>query len=208
MCFHKGKHSGPCSSKSIRGPSISEEHQLEEMGRDLLLDKDGEFHPDDVIIFMSDPASDGDSKGRNRLIREQAKIIGAAAIGQSGDSARCVTHVTKNLNNDVRKKKEDSSFSSLGGLENDRMKAMPHDTSAHLKRLKYESWDLGNKPSATQTSSALRNIFNVIPHHCGDHSSCNDPKFCRHLEAKIKCGCEKKNRVNCGSRGKSCECNE
>ena len=68
--LHKGKHSGPCSSNSIRGPSISEECQLEEMGRDFLLDKDGNFHPDDMLIFMSDPTSDGDSKGRNRLVRE------------------------------------------------------------------------------------------------------------------------------------------
>ena len=104
------------------------------MGRDLLLDKDGNFHPDDMLIFMSDPTSDGDSKGRNRLVREQAKIIGAAAIGQSGNSAGCVTHVTKNLNNDMHKiKKEDSSFSGLGGLENDRTKATSHDANTHLK---------------------------------------------------------------------------
>ena len=101
--LHKGKHSSPCSSNSIWGPSISEEHQLEEMGRDLLLDKDGNFHPDDMLIFTSDPTRDGDSKVRNRLVREQAKIIGAAAMGQSGNSAGCVTHVTKNLNNDMCK---------------------------------------------------------------------------------------------------------
>ena len=112
--------------------------------------------------------------------------------------------MTENLNNVMHKiKKENSSFSGLSRLENDRIKATSHDINTHLQCLKRESWDLGNKPSATQTSSTLKIIFNVLPHHCGDQSGCNDPKFCRQLEAKTKCGFDnKKNCVNCGSRGK------
>ena len=131
-----GQHSGRCTANSLHGPAVAEEHMLEAMGRDLLVDKQGEYLGDDVALFVSVATSDGDSKGAKRLTKAQEKIIGEAANGKATTS-NCVTHVGKNLNKSFYKMKEnDSTYGGVGGLENGRISAIGWDIKMCLRELK------------------------------------------------------------------------
>jgi hypothetical protein len=63
-----GKHKGECTCNSMNGPAVAEEFMMETVGRDLLVDTDGNYRGDDLALFVCFPTSDGDSKGANRLV--------------------------------------------------------------------------------------------------------------------------------------------
>jgi len=97
LALFLGKHDGECTSNSMNGPSVMEEFMLEDLGQELLADKDGNCLGGNLALFMCCPTSDGDSKESNQLAQAQFHEISEEAHGQS-EKLPCSTHVGENLN--------------------------------------------------------------------------------------------------------------
>lgn len=56
-------HKGFCYRNSTHNPASAEEYMAYDMGRNLLLDEDGNYLGDDTAIFMGEIAADNDTRG-------------------------------------------------------------------------------------------------------------------------------------------------
>jgi hypothetical protein len=74
-------HKGKCFHNTNHTPATAEEDACQLAGLDLLKGADGEFHDDDKAIFYDQVISDGDTKGRNKIVDAQCGLIGEVAIG-------------------------------------------------------------------------------------------------------------------------------
>lgn len=61
-------------------------------------------------------------------------------------------------------------------------------SSCPAKHLETAWWDLGRAPTREQITETKRQILNIIPHHCSDHSGCNDPEKCGFIRMKLEKG--------------------
>jgi hypothetical protein len=186
--MHLRQHDGPCTSNSRCGPAQAEERAMAICGEDLLRDENGNYRGNKQAIFLGTTVSDGDSKGAHRLLQKQAEIIGPAALGRA-ERSPCLGHSSKCLSNAMYNiKKVDASFGGIGGLENDRIKAILCDINLHT-RLLGSKINVLPKPSSAEAdkhiSNALKGIKAVVPHHCGIHSGCVGADHCGYLALKL-----------------------
>jgi len=75
-------------------------------------------------------------------------------------------------------KEKDSSFRGKGLLENGRILGIMADAR---KAITTYHDHLGDD---SERKKCLDQIMVIIPHHCGDHSSCNDPGLCQYSSMK------------------------
>eukprot|EP00980_Cylindrotheca_fusiformis_P003260 scaffold735_cov116-Cylindrotheca_fusiformis.AAC.30 len=173
-----GKHEGECSNNSKYSPAEQEEHGLERIGRSLLLDDNGEYLGDNRALLIEVVVSDGDSKGALRMLRVQEAITSY----NGGRREPCFTHVSKGTNNGMYKLREkDTTLKGVGGLENRRIQFILCDIQRQIDDLKHISWDVGKAPTLQQIEETLEANLNVVCHHCGKHSHCNE-KHCKLLK--------------------------
>ena len=174
------EHEGVCyKTEKNYNVSNAEEFQAIELARDLLLDESGNYRGDDVAIAPSGIHADQDTRSPSKFIREQNRIIGAAADNHA-DHVRDKGHIIKCINNEFFDlKKKDKSFAGKDRLTNLMILRINLDVRKIVDA--YEDAGIGN---ATHRKACLDQLDAVIPHHCGDHSLCKCENFCTHLKVR------------------------
>jgi hypothetical protein len=91
-------HEGICYRNSNLRPASAEESQSTLVAKSLLLDDTGKYLGDEIAIFGINISADNDTRAPSAFIREQNRIIGAAADGLA-DHSPDRGHVMKCNNN-------------------------------------------------------------------------------------------------------------
>ena len=180
LCTLSLKHKGKCYRKGKNAPASAEEPQAAEIGRGLLLNKEGQYRGDDVAVFAQRIHSDNDTRAPLKMIRTQNEIVGPAADDIS-EHQPDLGHTLKNVSGELYGIcDKDSSFQGKGLLENGRILTIMADTCRGISQ--YHPF-LGDTDKRTE---CLKNIGNTIAHHCGNYSDCTNPTMCSFLEVKTK----------------------
>jgi hypothetical protein len=176
------EHEGKCHQNSKHSPAVAEEFACEHAGHFLLCGGTDGVLPDDEAIFLDEIVSDGDTKGPERIITIQNRIIGKAANGISdiGHFIKCISNGLSSL------KEHDHTLGGTGLLEPCRICVIiSSDIRKHLQRLhEYEEEHrdlLSDEELLAQRKNAVQGIYSVIPHHGGDHRQCL-ANFCKYKE--------------------------
>ncbi|EJK46210.1 hypothetical protein THAOC_35133, partial [Thalassiosira oceanica] len=180
------QHEGRCYRNTALSPAQAEESALEELAEMLLIDpKTNEFRSDDEAILVLQVVTDGDTKGAKRFINKQVSLV--PSFAGKAEQVPDIGHFVKAINNAFYKLKETSP--ELGGtslLDAPRIKVMCSDVSKNIRRYgeKVSELDKGLADYQEQKEklrdAALNDIDAIVPHHCGDHSSCGDQ--CKYKE--------------------------
>ena len=180
------QHDGPCYRNSKHGPAVAEEHALEEAAEILL------SLPDDQAIFGAPVVSDGDCRGPKKFIQKQRDIVGDAANGIA-DRLPDTGHFLKTISNALFALP--SSLRGTNLLDGSRIRAIIGDITRHIKWCRGRLDDLGSMAFANDDArrkakeeiyaAALEKVDSIVPHHCGDHSTCKR-EDCKYLQLRLQ----------------------
>ena len=169
-------HEGICYRNSNLHPASAEESQSTLVAKSLLLDDTGKYLGDEIAIFGINISADNDTRAPSAFIREQNRIIGAAADGLA-DHSPDRGHVMKCNNNALFKlRKEDATLRGVHALTPKRIAMMNSDISATIDD--YSKTGTGD-PDAQK--ACLDQLAAIVPHHCGQHHLCRNERWCTYL---------------------------
>ena len=174
------RHDGKCYRNTALSPAQAEEVALEELAETLLIDpKTKEFRSDDEAILAQQFVTDGDTKGAKRFILKQVSLVPSFAA--KAEQIPDIGHFVKAINNGFYQLKE--KCPELGGaqlLDAAQIKVICSDVSKNVRLYGGEVAELDkDRPDYDEQKkklrdAALNDIAAIVPHHCGDHSSCGD----------------------------------
>ena len=200
-------HEGKCYRNTLHTPGTAEENGYEQIAHDLLLKDPKNINPntdigtaelcdDDVAILGKRVISDGDTTGSVKMMEIQRKILGLPSAEISSHEPgieHVLSRISKNLHNLANK---DTSLKGKNLLDSPRIKSIVNDISSHislLSDLKNMTHEQHKREELTiiqyhekikfWNNSILKDIYNIIHHHCGEHQNCNG-YFCHHKQTK------------------------
>jgi hypothetical protein len=189
-------HPGVCYRNTTHTPATAEEAASESAGIDLLQNADGSYRDDSEAIFCDEIVSDGDTKGRNKIINGQVDIIGAAAEGKA-EGFPSIEHLMKCISNGFYTLADkNSTLKGAGLLQPARIKSITSDVNTVIRSSSLCLQSLNRQETKKTISKdeakvkrdaahkqCLKDVHAIIPHHCGDHTQCSS-LHCRYQQAK------------------------
>jgi len=135
----------------------------------------GDYVGDDLAVFADIIVGDGDTKAAKKFIAEQIAIIGEMAA----DIAQCfpdIGHAVKSISSEwYRLAEKDKSLKGKQVLEPTQIRAMCNDVIQAFRWLRDKLKTLENPSDddrEVHLNKCLERLGNIVPHHCGDHSTC------------------------------------
>jgi len=175
-------HGGHCYRNSTYSPGTAEEHLAETIGRDLLINDDGNVQ--NFPLFVTKHIADGDTKGITRAAEKQRAIVGDK-VADSVDVEMCRdwNHLNTLFEKDMRGFAKTAAYKEL---TEERMKRIKKDIESICRRYRAEVIDcdsVTDDDKKKRLKTLLREISAVIPHHCGIHNKCTS-NMCRYLQIR------------------------
>jgi hypothetical protein len=126
-------HEQKCFRNTTHTPATAEEDACQSAGLDLLKGADGKFRDDDEAIFCDQVISDGDTKGRNKIMDVQCGLIGEVAIGLA-EGFPSIEHLIKCVSNAYYTlSQKDRTLRGVGLLVPARIKAIACDVNLVIR---------------------------------------------------------------------------
>mmetsp|Transcript_41972 Transcript_41972/g.88105 ORF Transcript_41972/g.88105 Transcript_41972/m.88105 type:complete len:460 (+) Transcript_41972:37-1416(+) len=178
LCRFPTTHEGHCYRKSNYSSAAAEEHEAKAAAHELLLDGSGTPRDAKTCVFIDTVVADNDTRGPSNFVKEQNNIIGSLADGKA-EIIPDLPHTVNNNNNEFHALMEkDPTFRGRQALTNVRVKSIQADITAAVKAYHPH---VGN---SMERAKCLKQLGAIIKHHCGDHSRCDQVKFCTYSQVK------------------------